>query len=188
MYQRAVVTSKLVIPVINQLSLFKSEISSHGWIAVDAKLAALLRVDKATLPSLISFHVAQSNIATSQSVLLAGQDTSQLQLQLSPLGIQKFNIALVLVQEFVTVAELPAGSVVVVPTATVAHAQVSHLAPCGMVKSNTAADEVQELVTLALLHGVPVVVLHTVIVAAAPSSQSFQGVHGVHGSHFRFLY
>jgi hypothetical protein len=56
------------------------------------------------------------------------------------------------------------------------------------VKSNTAADDVQELVTLALLHGVPVVVLHTVIVAAAPSSQSFHGVHGSPFSHFRFLY
>jgi hypothetical protein len=56
------------------------------------------------------------------------------------------------------------------------------------VNSNTAADDVQELVTLAELHGVPVVVLPTVIVAAAPSSQSFQGVHGVHGSPFRFLY
>lgn len=29
-YHKAVVTSKLVIPVINPLSLFKSEISSHG--------------------------------------------------------------------------------------------------------------------------------------------------------------
>ena len=180
MYPRAVVTSKLVIPVINQLSLFKSEISSHGWIAVDAKLAALLRVDKATLPSLISFPVAQSNIATSQSVLLAGQDTSQLQLQLSPLGIPKFNTALVLVQELVTVAELPAGRVVVVPTATVAHAQVSHLAHCGIVKSNTAADDVQELVTLALLQAGSVVVVQTVIVAAA---QSFQSAHVAQATH-----
>ena len=122
MYPRAVVTSQLVIPVINQLSLFKSEISSHGWIAVEAKLAAELRVDKATLPSLISFHVAQSNIATSQSVLLAGQDTSQLQVQASPLGIQKLRIASWLVHTLVTVAELQAGNVVVVHTVIVAAA------------------------------------------------------------------
>ena len=71
-------------------------------MAVEAKLAALLRVDNATLPSLISFHVAQSNIATSPSVLLAGQDTSQLQLQLSPLGIPKFNIALVMISHVIS--------------------------------------------------------------------------------------
>jgi hypothetical protein len=114
--------------VINHESLFKSEISSHGCIALEAKLAAELRVDKATLQSLISLPVAQSNIATSPSVLLAGQCTSQLPLPLSHLGIQKFNTAFVLVQELVTVAELPAGKVVVVQIATVAHAQVSHLA------------------------------------------------------------
>lgn len=127
-YPRAVVTSPLVIHVINHESLFKSEISSPGWIALEAKLAAELRVDKATLQSLISLPVAQSNIATSPSVLLAGQCTSQLPLPLSHLGIQKFNTAFVLVQELVTVAELPAGRVVVVQIATVAHAQVSHLA------------------------------------------------------------
>ena len=58
--------------------MFKSEILSHGWTALEAKLAAELRVDKATLPSLIIFPVVQSNIATSPSVLLAGQTTSQL--------------------------------------------------------------------------------------------------------------
>ena len=44
-------------------------------------------------PSLISFHVAPSNTAMCQSVLLAGQITSQLQVQLSPLGIPKLRIA-----------------------------------------------------------------------------------------------
>ena len=66
---------------------------SQGCTAVAQALAQLLRVDKATLPSLISFPVAQSNIATSQSVLLAGQFTSQLQVQASPLGIPKLRIA-----------------------------------------------------------------------------------------------
>jgi hypothetical protein len=71
---------------------------------------------------LISLPVAQSNIATSPSVLLAGQETSQLQVQLSHLGIPKFNTAALLVHTFVTVAELQAGSVVVVQTVIVAAA------------------------------------------------------------------
>ena len=96
----------------------------------------------------------------------------------------KSNTAALDVQLLVTLALLPAAQVVVLPTVIVAAAQSSpssqgsHLAHCGIVKSNIAADDVQELTTLALLHGVPVVVLHTVIVAAAPSSQSCQGVHG----------
>ena len=89
----------------------------------------------------------QSKIATSQSVLLAGQFTSPLHTQVSPLGIQKLRIASWLVHTLVTVAELHAGRVVVVPTVIVADvqsvqsfqstqslpslpsAQVSHLAP-----------------------------------------------------------
>jgi hypothetical protein len=167
---------------------------SQGCTAVAHALAQALNVASDTLQSLISLPVLQSKIATSQSVLLAGQLTSQLQVQLSPLGIQKLRIASWLVHTLVTVALLQAGSVVVVQTVIVAAApsaqssQGSHLAHCGIVKSNTAADDVQELVTLALLHGVPVVVLHTVIVAAAPSSQSVHGVHGSPFSHFRFLY
>jgi hypothetical protein len=134
--------------------------------------------------SFIAFQEAQSKITISQSVEFEGQSTSQLQGQVSPLGIQKLRIASWLVHTLVTVAELQAGSVVVLHTVIVAAApsspstQGSHLAHCGIVKFNTAALDVQELVTLALLHGVPVVVLHTVIVAAAPSSQSCQGVHG----------
>ena len=136
----------------------------------------------------------QSKIATSQSVLLAGQFTSPLHTQVSPLGIQKLRIASWLVHTLVTVAELQAGRVVVVQTVTVAgvqssqscpSSQGSHLAHCGIVKSNIAALDVQLLVTLADVPAAQVVVLPTVIVAAA---QSCQGVHGVHGSHFRFLY
>ena len=80
-------------------------------------------MDKATLQSLISLPVLQSKITTSQSVLLAGQVTSQLQVQLSPLGIPKLRITSWLVHTLVTVAELQAGSVVVVHTVIVAAAQ-----------------------------------------------------------------
>ena len=72
------------------------------------------------LQSFITFQVAQSKIATSQSVLLAGQLTSQLQGQVSPLGIPKLRIASVVVHTFVTVALLHDGSVVVVHTVIVA--------------------------------------------------------------------
>lgn len=161
---------------------------------------------------MISFPVTQSNIATSQSVLLAGQFTSQLQVQLSPLGIPKLKTAALLVQTFVTVALLQAGSVVVVQTVIVAAAQsvpslpsfqsvqslpsapAAQVAHSGIPKLRTAADDVQELVTVAELQAGRVETLPTVIVAAAPSSQSCQGVHGVQGvqgspfSHFRFLY
>ena len=143
----------------------------------------------------MALPVAQSKITISQSVELAGQTTSQL--QVSPLGIPKLRIASWLVHTLVTVAELQAGSVVVVHTVIVAAAQScqscpsshgSHLAHCGIVKSNIAALDVQELVTLADVPAAQVVVLPTVIVAAVQSSQSFQGVPGVQGSHFRFLY
>lgn len=149
---------------------------------------------------MISFPVAQSKIATSQSVLLAGQLTSPLQVQESPLGIPKLRIASWLVHTFSTVALLQAGSVVVVHTVIVAAAQsfqsvhgvqATH---CGIVKSNTAALDVQLFTTVAELQAAQVDTLPTVIVAAAQSVQSFQsfqGVQGVHGSPFspfRFLY
>jgi hypothetical protein len=72
--------------------------------------------------SFIAFQEAQSKITISQSVEFEGQSTSQLQGQVSPLGIQKLRIASWLVQELVTVAELQAGSVVVVQTVIVAAA------------------------------------------------------------------
>lgn len=143
---------------------------------------------------MISLPVAQSNIATSPSVLLAGQFTSQLQAQLSPLGIQKLRIASWLVHTLVTVALLQAGSVVVVHTVIVAAAQSfpscqsapgAQVAHSGIPKFKTAADDVQELVTVAELQAGRVDTLPTVIVAAEPSAH---GVQGSHCSHFRFLY
>ena len=147
--------------------------------------------------SCISLPVAPSNVTILSSVELAGQFTSQLQVQLSPLGIQKLRIAALLVPTFVTVAELPGERVVVVQTVIVAAApsvpsvQSCHgspLAPLGIVKLNTAALDVPELVTLALVQGSQVVVVHTVIVAAAQSAQSAPGVQGSHCSHLRFEY
>lgn len=80
-----------------------------------------------TLPqSFISFPVAQSNTAKCQSVELAGQLTSPVPVQASPLGIQKFNTAALDVPTLVTVAELPGASVVVVPTVIVAASQSAH--------------------------------------------------------------
>lgn len=151
-------------------------------------------MDNATLQSFITFQVAQSKIATSQSVLLAGQSTSQLQVQLSPLGIPKLKTAALLVPTFVTVAELQAGSVVVVQTVIVAAAQsfpscqsapAAQVAHSGIPKSKTAADDVQELVTVAKLPAGRVETLPTVIVAADPSAP---GVPGSPCSHFRFEY
>ena len=97
----------------------------------------------------------------------------------------------------VTVALLQAGSVVVVHTVIVAAApsaqscQSAHGVPVahsGIPKFKTAALVVQELVTVAELQAGRVETLPTVIVAAAPSSQSCQGVQGSPCSPFRFLY
>jgi hypothetical protein len=140
-----------------------------------------------TLPqSFISFPVAQSNTAKCQSVLLAGQLTSQLPVQDSPLGIQKFNIAALEVPTLVTVAELHGDSVVVVPTVIVAASQSapsapsaqsaqgvqgSHCTPCGIVKFNTAADDVPVLVIATLVPAAHVVTVPTVIVPAGHCGQ-----------------
>ena len=97
---------------------------------------------------------------------------------LSPLGIVKLNTAAEDVPLFVTLAEVPASPVVVVPTLMVAAdhgSPVSHLAPLGIVKLNTAAALVPELVTEALVPGSQVVVVQTLIVAAS------------HVSHFRSI-
>jgi hypothetical protein len=64
-----------------------------------------------------------------------------------------------------TVAELPAAPVVVVPTAIVAAAPVG---PCGRVKLKTTAPELPDAPTAAVEPGAPVMVLPTEIVAAAP--------------------
>lgn len=92
---------------------------------------------------------------------------------LSPLGIVKLNTAAELVPLFVTLAEVPASPVVVVPTLMVAAdhvSPVSHFAPLGIVKLNTAAPLVPELVTEALVPGSQVVVVQTLIVAASQVS------------------
>ena len=164
---------------------------SPGCTAVAHALAQALSVDKATLPSLISLPVAQSNIATSPSVLLAGQETSPLQVPESHFGIPKFNTAALLVHTFVTVAELHGDNVVVVQTVIVAAAQSFQSAHgvqathCGIVKSNTAALDVQLFTTVAELQAAQVDTLPTVIVAAEPSAH---GVPGSPCSPFRFLY
>ena len=82
-----------------------------------------------------------------------------------PVGIPKFKMAFVGVPTLVTVALLPAGKVVVVPTFTVAAEPGS---PRGITKFRTALLVVPELVTLAGVPGAPVVVDPTVIVADSP--------------------
>ena len=143
-----------------------------------------------TLPqSFISLPVAQSNTAKCPSVLLAGQLTSQLPVQDSPLGIQKFNIAALDVPTLVTVAELHGDSVVVVPTVIVAASQSapsaqsaqgvqgSHCTPCGIVKFNIAADDVPVLVMATLVPAAHVVTVPTVIVPAGHCGQVGQVGH-----------
>jgi hypothetical protein len=73
----------------------------------------------------------------------------------------KLNTAALDVPTFVTVAELPAAPVVVVPAAMVAAVPFVPFvpaAPCGMVKSSTAAVEEPELLTDAEVPAAPVVV------------------------------
>ena len=83
----------------------------------------------------------------------------------SPRGIVKLKMPFVDVPVFVTLAKLPAGPVVVVPTLTV---PVSPLSPRGIVKLKTAALEVPTLETEAELPAAPVEVEPTAIVAAVP--------------------
>lgn len=86
---------------------------------------------------------------------------------LSPFGISKLNTAAELVPAFVTEAQHPASTVVVVPTDIVAaapDAPVSPLSHFGIQKLNTAAQHVPLLLTVALHHGSSVVVVPIVIV------------------------
>ena len=161
-------TFQLDVPVLQAAAVPISQ----GCTAVAQALAQALRVDKATLPSLISFQVAQSKIATSQSTLLAGQLTSPLPVPSAQSEI--WNVSTVeLVSVIVTVVIFQLLELVILAI----QFQVAPVAHCGMVKSNTAALLVQVLVTVALVQGFPVVVFPTVIVAAAQSSQSVQAIH-----------
>jgi hypothetical protein len=85
-----------------------------------------------------------------------------------PEGIPKFNIAFVEVPEFVTVAWLPGGSVVVVPIFTVAVVPGVPCSPLGIAKFKTALLIVPELVTVAFVPGALVVVVPIAMVAEFP--------------------
>ena len=174
----------LSVAVTNLLVVVESDISSASnttaqvWeLTLDTGAVGIAH------QSFIIFPVAQSNTARCQSVLLAGHTTSQLQLPDSHLGIPKFNTAALEVPTLVTVAELHAGRVVVVPTVIVAASQSSQSVQgvpathCGMEKFNTAALDVHTLVTVAELPAAQVDTVQTVIVAAAQSAPGVPGFH-----------
>ena len=89
-----------------------------------------------------------------------------------PLGIPKFKIAFVGVPTLVTVALLPEGRVVVVPTFIEAEVPFS---PRGITKFNTALEVVPEFVTLALVPDALVVVVPIVTVAELPAGPAGPG-------------
>ena len=93
-----------------------------------------------------------------------------------PAGIPKFKIAFVGVPTLVTVASLPAGNVVVDPTATVAAVPGVPCSPLGITKFNTALLDVPEFVTLALVPGALAVVVPTFTVAASPAGPVGPGI------------
>ena len=189
------------------------EFSTHHCFALRASVVELqLRLlhthGRVFQLSFINFHVDQSNNTTSQSVELAGHNTSQAHSQSLPSHTLKHE-HVPSVSSIVTVVTFHA--LLLVTQAIQFHAgQVSHcthwlhVSHFGITKFNTAALEVQELVTHAQVQAAHVVVDHTETVAAVPVShfahfgiiksdiatlelQELVTLASVHGSHVQVV-